>query len=551
MSEYTDFACEDDLDPFMREVTPLEALRQDLTWMLRESRGSHVFDPEWGIGLEDYLGSPLPSNLDGTIEQAFERDDRVQSARCTISPLGQRGEAYAFSIEVQATDGFLLIALSIGETEPEAAAPVPVVGPPPVVPAPTVTSATSVPATGGTVTVTGTGFLPGAAITAPGLSIGATTLNSSTSLSAPVAAHAAGVFDVTVTQSSGTATLAGGLTVTAVLPAPTLTDAYAVNRSAAKAALTTGDTLDLIGTNFVTGAEYQIDGAGSWLAAVFGSSTVLTITTPAHAEGAGTLRVRNPDGQITATVAMYWVVSPATMNLTGWWEQRGDALDYSTADTDGAGPDVANVWEGRTSAGASGGRNHAVDGAAPLPPTRAGLVDGAAPLDLSSYRSMTTGLDRTNFGTSTAQVATFVDKILPTVNGMDPATPGSAGRIYTDFGYYLLTTGKHTDGITRIAAQMNANPPAIAVVANNQWNVTTVRWDGSTLEIWVNGTLEASAAATSSIPIGGAMRFDDTYWGNAFLDRLAILFQQSCTTGQVDSIYQYYKRYRYPSAGLP
>lgn len=109
MSEPTDWACDEDLDPFMREVGPLEALRQDLTWMLWESRGSHLLDPEWGIGLEDYLNRPLPSNLSATIEQAYERDDRVMSARCTIVPLGTAGDSYRFEIEVEASEGFLRI----------------------------------------------------------------------------------------------------------------------------------------------------------------------------------------------------------------------------------------------------------------------------------------------------------------------------------------------------------------------------------------------------------------------------------------------------------
>lgn len=113
-SEYTDLLCEDDLDPFARELDPLAALEQDLLWMLRESRGSHVFDPDWGIGLEDYLGKPLPSNLSSTIEQAFEQDDRVQTARCTIKKRDVLGEVYDVTVEVQATDGFLTIAYALG-----------------------------------------------------------------------------------------------------------------------------------------------------------------------------------------------------------------------------------------------------------------------------------------------------------------------------------------------------------------------------------------------------------------------------------------------------
>lgn len=120
MSEYFDLASDDyDIDPFGREVGPLEALEQDLRHMLIAPRGACVMDPDWGEGLENYLGKPLPSDLSTRLESAIERDDRVQTARVRIRPLDSLGESYEFVVEAEAAAGFLKFALVIARRQNE------------------------------------------------------------------------------------------------------------------------------------------------------------------------------------------------------------------------------------------------------------------------------------------------------------------------------------------------------------------------------------------------------------------------------------------------
>ena len=109
IDENTDFLCGDDLDPFMREVNPLQALEQDLNWMLIEEVGTHIASPEWGLGLESGLSKPLEQGLAKRIENRFEADDRVLEARCEIVQIDTFGESHDIRIRVQALEGFLLV----------------------------------------------------------------------------------------------------------------------------------------------------------------------------------------------------------------------------------------------------------------------------------------------------------------------------------------------------------------------------------------------------------------------------------------------------------
>src|SRR5439155_17056218 len=60
-----------------------------------------------------------------------------------------------------------------------------------------------------------------------------------------------------------------------------------------------GTAVTLAGKGFLAGASVAFDGVPS-ASVVFGSSTALTAMSPAHAEGAVTVEVTNPDGQSDA-----------------------------------------------------------------------------------------------------------------------------------------------------------------------------------------------------------------------------------------------------------
>ena len=162
-------------------------------------------------------------------------------------------------------------------------------------PAPTIKSIA--PATGSTtgntaVTITGTGFLPGATVSLGGNSATAVTVVSTTSITATTPAHAAGSVDVVVTNTDGqSGTLPSGYTYTVPNPAPTVSTILPVSGP------TTGGTpVAITGTGFLAGATVSIGGTPA-TGVTLVSATSITATTPAHAAGAVNVVVTNTDGQ--------------------------------------------------------------------------------------------------------------------------------------------------------------------------------------------------------------------------------------------------------------
>lgn len=115
MTDYFDIRCGDDLDMFARDVRPLEVFAQDLYHLLVTNWGALVRDPTWGLGLESYLGRPLPATLAYDIETLVRKDDRANDARCTITeiPGEPKGEAFILKLEVECDAGFLEVALKL------------------------------------------------------------------------------------------------------------------------------------------------------------------------------------------------------------------------------------------------------------------------------------------------------------------------------------------------------------------------------------------------------------------------------------------------------
>jgi hypothetical protein len=113
VSEYADLRCGDDLDPFARDAPPLEVLAQDIYHLLITNKMCLFLDPDWGLGLESYLGKPLPSTLAGDIENEVRRDDRVSDARCVITPIDGQSDSYQMRLAVEVDGTFLNIALQL------------------------------------------------------------------------------------------------------------------------------------------------------------------------------------------------------------------------------------------------------------------------------------------------------------------------------------------------------------------------------------------------------------------------------------------------------
>ena len=191
---------------------------------------------------------------------------------------------------------------------------------PPVFAAPTLASIspTSGPDTGGTgVTLTGTGFQPGAMVfvgTAPGGVLAANcVVSSSTTLACNMPADNSGPKDITVENVDGqNASLVAGFDYTLVSPS--------VTSVTPSSGATNGNTsITISGKNFQTGVKVEIGGEPvSNLNLV--NSTTINATTPAGSVGAADVVVTNADGgSITDTGGYTYAVSSGPVNFI----QRG------------------------------------------------------------------------------------------------------------------------------------------------------------------------------------------------------------------------------------
>lgn len=207
--------------------------------------------------------------------------------------------------------------------------------------APTVSSPLS-PATGSStggtsVTITGTGFAPGASVTFGGTQAAFATVNSATAITVSTPAHAAGAVDVFVTNPDGqnSNTLGGAFTYSAG-PAPTL-GGFA-SGSATSGPTTGGTQVQLSGSGFVAGANVTFGGAAGTSASVNGSGTQITVTTPPHASGAVDVAVVNPDGQSSGTLSgAFTYTALAALSLTKLDVTTGSTLGNTAVKLTGTG----------------------------------------------------------------------------------------------------------------------------------------------------------------------------------------------------------------------
>jgi hypothetical protein len=164
--------------------------------------------------------------------------------------------------------------------------------PPPVV-TPTVSSVSpnSGPTEGGTsITISGTNFEAVPTVTVGGVAATGVSFSSSTSITATTPAHAAGAVSVVVTNPGGqSGTLTNGFTYED--PAPTVAS-VTPNSGPTEG----GTSVTIAGTNFEAVPSVTFGGVAA-TGVSFASSTSITATTPANAEGAVDVVVTNPGGQ--------------------------------------------------------------------------------------------------------------------------------------------------------------------------------------------------------------------------------------------------------------
>src|SRR5207245_2421623 len=135
----------------------------------------------------------------------------------------------------------------------------------------------------------GTYLVGGLAMSFGGTAATSVVVVSGTQITATTPAHAAGALTVTVTNpDTQSGSLSNGFTY---LAAPTVSSVTPNSGPVGG-----GTAVTIAGTNFVSGATLTFGGTAATGVAVV-SPTQITATTPAHAAGAVTVAVTNPDTQ--------------------------------------------------------------------------------------------------------------------------------------------------------------------------------------------------------------------------------------------------------------
>ncbi len=193
-------------------------------------------------------------------------------------------------------------------------------------PAPKVNSIApgSGPTSGGTaVTITGTGFLTGAAVSIGGAAATNVNVVTGTSITATTTAHAAGAASVVVTNSDAQSSTLSNAYSYVLSPAP------AVTSITPNAGATNGGTpLTITGANFQSGATVSFGGTAATGINV-NSSTSISATAPTHAAGTVNVVVTNPDGQ-SGTLPNGYTFSAAEASL-GLGVAYGDSNSATVA----------------------------------------------------------------------------------------------------------------------------------------------------------------------------------------------------------------------------
>jgi hypothetical protein len=169
--------------------------------------------------------------------------------------------------------------------------------------APTVSSVTPNSGTykgGFQVTITGTGFQSGAAVTFGSVSASSIDVQSATQLTATAPAYTTGgAVDVVVTNLDGqSGTLSKGFEYS-IPPPPTVTSITPTTGSSIG-----GVQVTITGSNFLTGATVKFrDHAAESVTVV--NDTTITAVTPSLSAGAADVTVTNPDGQSSTLAASF------------------------------------------------------------------------------------------------------------------------------------------------------------------------------------------------------------------------------------------------------
>lgn len=189
-------------------------------------------------------------------------------------------------------------------------------------------SPASGPTAGGTrITLAGSAFAAGAAVTVGGLAATGVTV-SATSITATTPAHAAGVVPVSVRNPDGAAASLAAAFAYLAPPAPVPTAAAPTSGPDLG-----GTAVTISGSGFEAGATVAFNGTPAAVVQV--TATTIAVTAPPHAPGAVDLVVSNPDGQQGTLLAGFTYLPPP--QLSGVAPASGPAAGGTSVTLAGSG----------------------------------------------------------------------------------------------------------------------------------------------------------------------------------------------------------------------
>ena len=280
-----------------------------------------------------------------------------------------------------------------------------------VAPTPTLVSVSPVrgPTTGGgTLSLSGTGYFPGATVTVGGVACTNVAFVSSTALSCKLPTNPAGPKDVTVSNVDGqSATLVDGYTYD--LPAPTVTQISPTSGSSAG-----GTVVLVVGAGFQAGAKVRVGGSEATQVALV-SGTQLSAVTPAGMLGMADVTVENPDMQTGTLAGAFFYVPPAPPTVASVLPATGHTTGGTPVTVTGTGFQAgASVLFG----GVAGTNVAVMNGSS--------LTVSTPPRSAAGVVSVTVTNPDTQSGTL-ANGFTYVTTPLPTVSFVDPPNGPRAG----------------------------------------------------------------------------------------------------------------------------
>jgi len=324
------------------------------------------------------------------------------------------------------------------------------------------------PTTGGTaVTLAGTSFASGTAVTFGSAAATFVTVTGATQITATTPAGSAGAVNVTVTNSSGqSTTLASAFTY---LSGPTLS-----GLSPASGPTTGGTAVTLTGTGFASGASVTFGSAAATSVTVT-SATQITANAPASSAGAVNVSVTNSRGQSTTLASAFTYVAPPT--LTSLSPARGPTTGGTAVTLTGTGfLSGASVSFGSTASGA-------------VTVQSSTQITAIAPAASAAGAVNVTVTNSNGQSASLANAFTFV--LAPSLSAISPTSGATAGGTAV-----TLTGSGFASGATVTFGSAAAS--SVAVVSSTQMTAVTPAASAGTVNVTVTNSSGYSAGLASA-----------------------------------------------------